>query len=157
MWFTWPKGSSSPAPGREILLSAELLAMAEGLPLLSFISEAWLLAMQLHSVCSLWLSVVPFWTATNLAATLPKLLLCSFCSNQDWKTASDVPQGDSFSVLTCLVCGCPGQWTPTSPGSGAALSVSSPAPTTGLCAVLWPLIPSEGFLSSAVTYAEYST
>lgn len=60
MWFTWPKGSSFPATGREILLSAELLAVAEGLPLLSFISEAWLLAMQLHSVCLLCFSIALF-------------------------------------------------------------------------------------------------
>lgn len=33
-----------------MLLSAELLAVTEGLPLLSFISEPWLLAMQLHSL-----------------------------------------------------------------------------------------------------------
>lgn len=52
--FTWREGSF-PAAGREMLLSAELLAVTEGLPLLSFIFEAWLLAMQLHSLCLLWL------------------------------------------------------------------------------------------------------
>lgn len=54
MCFTW-RGGSFPAAGGEMLLSAELLAVTEGLPLLSFISEPWLLAMQLHSLGLLWL------------------------------------------------------------------------------------------------------
>lgn len=151
MWFTWPKGSSSPAPGREILLSAELLAMAEGLLLLSFISEAWLLAMQLHSACSLWLSVVPFRTVTNLAATLPKLLLCSFCSNQDWKMASDVLSWRA-GFVDAQVSGHPHLLAQGQPWVWAR----QPLPLAFVQSYgHWYL--RRGFLSSAVMYTEYST
>lgn len=126
MCFTWREGSF-PAAGREMLLSAELLAVTEGLALLFYL---WGLALG-HAV-ALPLLALTLVVLFGLSEIEPKPLLYSLCWSWGCGVPQELLQGSSSSGPAVPTHGHSGEWSPSSPDLGTAWSVLSltaaPAP-----------------------------
>lgn len=125
MCFIWREGSF-PAAGREMLLSAELVAVTEGLQLLSFISRlgSWPCSCNPFARSD---SCCPLWIVRNWAKAISLFLVLEL---RLWRGSRAFP-GQLF-LRACCARSC----SPTSPDLGTA-QVSSPSQQTLHC-------PSQG-------------